>query len=145
MHVRHERQKATAYVPITKEAQERHQTKFNELKIIVDYDKGGMNYFNGKQENRGYRIIVSPVTVTDYGGHKIESSVMMGKKWETGLKYFIEVANRYSRKRMEELAEEVEKKLPKIARLYEDESDQAILLIAIGMSKDVVKPNLVCA
>lgn len=34
---------------------------FNYLKIDIYYDLGGMNYFTGKPESRGYYISVSPV------------------------------------------------------------------------------------
>ena len=31
------------------------------LKVQVYYDLGGMNYFTGKQESRGYYIMVKPI------------------------------------------------------------------------------------
>jgi hypothetical protein len=45
-----------------------------ELKIQVYYSKGGMNYFQGVNEARGYYISVSPVERSTGDGYTIESS-----------------------------------------------------------------------
>ena len=44
-----------------------------QLKTEVSYNKGGMNYFSGRTEQRGYYVSVSPVVVSDLGnGFKSE-------------------------------------------------------------------------
>jgi len=35
--------------------------KMNNLEVTLDYDRGGMNYFTGRETPRGYYLIVSPV------------------------------------------------------------------------------------
>ena len=46
-----------------------------ELKIEVRYNKGGMNYFTSRSEERGYYLSVSPVTRTQGNGYVSESYV----------------------------------------------------------------------
>jgi hypothetical protein len=75
------------------------------LKIQVYYDLGGMNYFTGKQESRGYYLSVSPVE--------------KGDGWESftafnGIKKCILTVNRKSKKKFEYalgLAEKEEQEL----------------------------------
>lgn len=46
------------------------------LKIELNYNKGGMNYWTGRMEARGYYLYVQRVERTDYGGHSIESFIV---------------------------------------------------------------------
>lgn len=46
-----------------------------ELKIEVRYNKGGMNYFTYKDEERGYYLSVTPVTRSKGEGYTTESYV----------------------------------------------------------------------
>lgn len=55
------------YEPIANSAQE--------LKIEVYYNKGGMNYFTSRSEERGYYLSVTPVTRTKGEGYTSESYV----------------------------------------------------------------------
>jgi hypothetical protein len=43
------------------------------LKINVYYNKGGMNYFHGKEERRGYYLSVTPVEIKQCEGYQMES------------------------------------------------------------------------
>lgn len=59
------------------------------LEVNVYYDKGGMNYFNGRAEARGFYLSVTPV--------KKERgcvSMVLG----SGYKKLISIVNRYSEK-----------------------------------------------
>lgn len=69
------------YLPTTKES--------TFIKAKLFYDKGGMNYFSGKEERRGYYLSVSPV---ERSGN-IETYTMF-----TGTKVFISSAKRFSKK-----------------------------------------------
>lgn len=76
-----------------------------QLKIEVFYDKGGMNYFNGKNEPRGYWLSMRQVErkVEDHGV-VIESYGMF-----SGAKTFLKEVKRFSQKTYEDaviLAEE---------------------------------------
>lgn len=76
-----------------------------ELKIEVYYDKGGMNYFNSKNELRGYWLSMRQVEIERTGrGIVIESFGLM-----SGAKMFLKEVKRYSQKTYEDavlLAEE---------------------------------------
>lgn len=78
-----------------------------ELKVEVYYDKGGMNYFSGDKEKRGYYLSVTPVSVT----RRENGSVA----WEetaafTGTKMLLKEVNRRSKKRSEKALEIAETK-----------------------------------
>ena len=76
-----------------------------ELKIEVYYDKGGINYFNGKVEPRGYWLSMRQVERERRdNGIFIESYGMF-----SGAKSFLKEVKRYSQKTYEDaviLAEE---------------------------------------
>ena len=70
----------------------------NNLRIDFDYDLGGMNYFTGRVERRGYYISIMPVyrTVRE-GGWTSESYTAF-----TGVKTcLLEVARKSSKKEQE--------------------------------------------
>jgi hypothetical protein len=53
------------------------------LKVQVDYEKGGMNYFSGQENRRGYYLYVYPVQIETVDDRvTIESFIMFkgGKK-----------------------------------------------------------------
>lgn len=64
-----------------------------ELKIEVRYNKGGVNYFQSKVEERGYYLSVSPVVRTHSEGYTVESYVGF-----SGVKKLILPAKRQSDK-----------------------------------------------
>jgi hypothetical protein len=47
--------------------------KVNNIKVELYYSLGGMNYFTGRAEERGYYLSVTPVFKEDRGGCFIES------------------------------------------------------------------------
>ncbi len=85
-------------------------SKVTHLKIELYYDLGGMNYFTGRAENRGYYLSVSPVTRgTSAGGFTSESYTAF-----TGIKQNIKQVTRKSAKaeaEAEKLATDVMEKL----------------------------------
>ena len=52
------------------------------LKVQVDYEKGGMNYFSGQETKRGYYLYVYPVQIETIDGRVIVESftLMRGAK-----------------------------------------------------------------
>lgn len=66
-------------------------------KIEVFFQKGGYNFFNGREEKRGYYISVIPVERKDCGnGVVMESFVAF-----SGIKKLLLEVNRQSKKRYE--------------------------------------------
>lgn len=50
------------------------------LKITLNYNKGGMNYFTYKDEQRGIYLGVSPVKIEKKEGYSTESFMVL-KNW----------------------------------------------------------------
>lgn len=70
----------------------------NAVQVILDYDKGGWNYFNGNLDKRGYYLIVRPVKISDRGDcSTISFGIFDGRR------FFIEETKRKSQKRMDNI------------------------------------------
>lgn len=67
--------------------------KETHLCVSMDYDLGGMNYFNYQEVRRGYYLYVTPCTLEDRGGYQTVSQVL-GK----GLKILLKQVARQSKK-----------------------------------------------
>ena len=75
------------------------------LEIEVYYEEGGTNYFNGRNEPRGYRLLVNPVQieVREIGGRVFESRLFQ-VGGGGGRRLFLEESTRFNRKKLEALA-----------------------------------------
>ena len=71
----------------------------NTIDVEVYYSKGGMNYFTGKVEARGYYMQASPVKVEKRGDYEITTYTAF-----TGVKNLISEAKRFSKKTFEDLS-----------------------------------------
>jgi hypothetical protein len=76
------------------------------LKVSVFYDKGGLNYFNYKDEARGYWASVHPVTFKVDGPFAVETfhAVMSNPM---SFKVFLAPATRLNRRTLTALADKV--------------------------------------
>ena len=83
-------------------------TKVNSLKVEVEYDIGGMNYFTGRPIERGCYLSVIPVERSEYNGHTIEIVAAF-----SGVSYLLKEVKRKSAK--------VEKEALEIANKYKSE------------------------
>ena len=70
----------------------------NSLEVALFYQLDQMNYFTSREEPRGYFLGLQPM---NKGGDGTYSYTMF-----SGKKYFVEPANRFSQKRLEQIAEE---------------------------------------
>jgi len=123
-----DKQRAEFTVPISEKTKQEKGTSYSVFLITISYSLGGMNYFTGQSDPRGYRVVISPASITETaGGGRILSATILGKQWESGLRFFIEPTKRYNRKRLEELALQVYKIGEDIAEDYEKENYQDIL------------------
>ena len=68
-------------------------------KVNLFYSKGGVNYFNYKNEERGYYLSVKAVEQRQEVGYVVESYVAFN-----GVKQFIKTAKRFSKSILDELA-----------------------------------------
>jgi hypothetical protein len=62
-----------------------------DLKIQVDYEKGGMNYFSGQESRRGYYLYVYPVQIELVDGRVVVESFTM---FRGGKKLLMEVSRK---------------------------------------------------
>lgn len=88
------------YIEVTE-----NPAKITHLKIEVYYNLGGINYFTGRAENRGYYLSVTPVERETNGGFVSESYTAF-----TGIKQCIKQVTRKSAKaeaEAEKIAEDV--------------------------------------
>lgn len=72
------------------------------LKVVVSFRQGGLNYWDYKQEEKGYYLSVSPVKRENHDGYSTETSTLF-----TGYKSFIQTANRFNRKQLVQLFQNV--------------------------------------
>lgn len=88
----------------------------DELKISVDYQKGGYNYLSGNLEDGGIFVYFTPVHRS--GG--IISRTLLGQQHECGYKILMKPLNRKSQKQIDLMAEKVAPYAQQIADLYSD-------------------------
>lgn len=66
------------------------------IRVSVNYTKGGTSYFTGTHKGRGYSIHFTPIE--DHGDGSWSTMLM------SGICHHFEDANRFNRKRLEQLA-----------------------------------------
>jgi|GEM_PF-3042796 len=72
------------------------------LKVVVSFRQGGLNYWDYKQEEKGYYLSVTPVKRENHDGYSTETSTLF-----TGYKSFIQTGNRFNRKQLTQLFQNV--------------------------------------
>jgi hypothetical protein len=95
---------------------------YGELRINVDYQKGGVNYFSGNIEDGGVFVYLTPV-------HRDGISVgqtICGDQHISGYKILCKPLNRKSQKQINLVAEKVLKHASEIADLYSDYKHQEV-------------------
>lgn len=82
------------------------------IEVSVEYSKGGMSYFTGRNHPRGYRLVARPLRISD----SCKSFVMLG----TGgpVAHFLKDAARFHRGTLEKLAAEAPA-MPEYAQVIE--------------------------
>lgn len=95
---------------------------YNELKIEVDYTLGGMNYFSGNVNKRGYKLYLTPCS----RGNGFMQTTMMGPTEESGFYILLEEVTRLNKKRQDYWWSVVEPLVDEIADLYAEKRFQEI-------------------
>lgn len=91
---------------------EKIEGKKQELKVQVYYSKGGMNYFNGKVEPRGYWLSVLPVDIERRPDGIITESFMIVNNGGTRL--FLKDVKRQSDKAYAEAVQMAESRVQEL-------------------------------
>lgn len=88
----------------------------NKLRINVDYQKGGINYFNGEMCESGVYAYITPCTYEN----GIVGQVITGDQHKNGYKIMLKQINRKSQKQIDLMAEKVMPYAGVIADLYSE-------------------------
>lgn len=72
-------------------------TDANILEVQLSYNKGGMNYFSGTNEQRGLYLSVTPVNVSRKDGYSTRSFTAF-----SGIKMLVKEMKRFSQKTLNE-------------------------------------------
>jgi len=88
----------------------------NKLRISVDYQKGGMNYFTGDYEENGVFVYIQPCSYNN----GIIGTTITGKRQTDGYKILLKEIGRKSQKQIDLMAEKVMPYAQQIADLYSD-------------------------
>ena len=99
------------YVALSEEQKKLYKNNQTHIKIQVQYNEGGMNYFTGSLNKRCYRLSFTPIARLDRG----ESCILMSDTHESGAYVLLEEAKRYNAKRLKEVAEMIDPEVPSIA------------------------------
>lgn len=78
----------------------------NQIRVEVSYDLGGYSNWHNQEHVRGYLVRVVPECVTNRNGYQSRITHLFGKN--SGLRYTIKPASRFSKKTLEKLALEPE-------------------------------------
>ena len=103
------------YFPIPEAARaQRPQSKADHVKIVIDYEIGGMNYFSGSVNRRGIYIYITPVQRSEHG----ETVALFGNAQESGFKIMLEELQRKSQKRLDFWEAKTGGRARELAELY---------------------------
>ena len=97
--------------------------ELKQLRIMVDYEKGGMNSFSGNVYESGVKVYLTPCTVTN----GIITQTIMGEQHVCGYKVMLKQINRKSQKQIDIMAEKILPYAQQIADLYSDAKHKEIV------------------
>ena len=97
-------------------------SRYDQLRLNVDYSLGGMNYFTGSINRRGYYLYLAPCST----GTGFLQTTLMGSQEESGFKILLQETTRKSAKRLSELYAKLEPYLEKIGELFSGKEYQTI-------------------
>ena len=105
-------------------------TELKQLRIMVDYEKGGMNYFSGNVYESGVKVYITPCTVTN----GIVTCTILGEQHVCGYKVMLKQINRKSQKQIDIMAEKILPYAQQIADLYSDAKHQEIVKLVTDIA-----------
>ncbi len=123
---------ATKYVKLkTPIVRGGHLDTLDELRVKVDYQKGGFNYFSGDIESGGVYVFLTPV----HRGNHFVSQTIDGNAHNSGYKILIKELNRKSQKQINIVAELIMPKAQEIADLYSTGNHREVYNLIKEISK----------
>lgn len=105
----------------------------NELKISVDYELGGMNYFSGEINKRGTYVYFKPVC----RGDGFETTMLLADTASAGFKIFVKEQGRKSAKTVNAVFEAVKPYADTFAELYNKRQFTGIMELVLNATKGI--------
>jgi len=99
-----------------------HLDTLDELRINVDYQKGGCNWFTGDMESNGVYVYLTPT----HRNNGCVSQTIDGNMHNSGYKILVKELGRKSQKQIDLAAEKVMPYAQQIADLYSDRKHQDV-------------------
>lgn len=113
----------SVYVKLKKPIVRPQLDTLDELRVRVDYQKGGYNYFTGDIESNGVYVYLTPV----HRNNGIVGQTIDGNLHNSGYKVLLKELGRKSQKQINLVAEAVLPKAEQIADYYSERQHQAVL------------------
>lgn len=96
---------------------------YNDLIIRVDYTLGGMNYFSGEINKRGYKVFLTPANVSE----GLIETTLLGGQDESGYYVFLEEVSRFNKNRLAYWEEKIYPLADQMAELYSQRNHAKII------------------
>lgn len=94
------------------------EEKYNNIEIKLSYNLGGINYFTGNKDPRGYYLYITPITITQKDGYTTQSFTISADPDTKGIKYFLKETKRKNDKLQEKLWNKVEPETESLKNLF---------------------------
>jgi len=102
--------------------------KITHVRIDVEYTKGGINYFSGSTNRRGYRVLTRPVSISTIEGDVCsESFSIMGSQKNCGGFVMLEEVPRFNKRRLCQWAAVIEPIVPALSNAVVADNRHALL------------------
>ena len=98
-------------------------SSLKQLRVMVDYEKGGINYFSGNVYESGVKVYLTPCTLTN----GVVTQTILGEQHVCGYKVMLKQINRKSQKQIDLMAEKILPYAQQIADLYSDARHQEVV------------------
>ena len=98
-------------------------SSLKQLRVMVDYEKGGINYFSGNVYQSGVKVYLTPCTLTN----GVVTQTILGEQHVCGYKVMLKQINRKSQKQIDLMAEKILPYAQQIADLYSDARHQEVV------------------
>ena len=111
--------------------------RYSQLKIEVNYTLGGMNYFSGNVNKRGYKLYLTPC---DCHADGFMSQTLLGAdEHESGFYILLEEVTRMNQKRLKYWQDKIEPLADEIADLYSEKRYDDIIELVGGQNPNPEK------
>lgn len=116
-------------------------TEYKFVEVAIGYNLGGMNWFSGTPNKRGYYLYFSPCNVTQTAsGGTVRSSTMLGTGWDSGGKITLKEVARFSQKDFQTLVRLIEPHIEELVGLMVLEQNGELIKKAMSL----VQPFMRC-